>query len=132
MKTLLIIALSCLFVIPECAAARQQLQQTPTPEDFTIVSDRTESGVRTIVAIPSPLVCSRKIEIKVDAGTDIIRSVVFTRGCNGNLKAVNVLLQGMSVKDAVAKLDGIMCGNRGTSCTDQLARVLKACYKLQR
>ena len=123
MKALIIMALTALF------AAEPQFNE-PTPEDFTILSDKTEAGVRTIVATPSPLVCAKRIDIKVDVKTRKIQSVVFTRGCSGNGKAVGALLQGMTVDEAVAKLSGIPCGQRGTSCTDQLSRVLKKAFKM--
>ena len=106
-------------------------QAEPSADDFSIISDKVEAGVRTIVATPSPLVCSKRITIKVDNATEIIQSAVFYRGCDGNLKAINVLLKGMKVRDAVKKLDGIDCGGRGTSCTDQLSRVLKKCYGIK-
>ena len=102
----------------------------PTPEDFQIISNTVTDGVRTIVAVPSPMVCSKQITITIDAKTDVIQSAVFRGGCPGNLKAINKLLNGVTVQDAINKLDGIPCGNRPTSCTDQLARVLKACYKI--
>lgn len=121
MNTIVIMALSALF-------AFAQQPGEPSADDFRILSDSVENGVRTIVATPSPLVCSKKITIKVDAATEVIQSAVFYRGCDGNLKAINVLLKGMTVRDAVKKLDGIDCGGRGTSCTDQLARILKKCY----
>lgn len=125
MKTFLIMAISALFAI-----APQQ-NSSPSPEDYKIVSDQVENGVRTIVATPSPMVCSKKVTIKVDAKTDVIQSAVFYRGCDGNLKAINILLKGMTVQEAVKKLYGVNCGGRGTSCTDQLARILKHCYKLK-
>lgn len=122
MKTLLIMALSALFSFaPEDVAK-------PTPEDFRIDVDKVENGVRTIEATPSPLVCSKKIVVLVDAQTNLIREVDYTGGCPGNLKAIKSLLQGLSVDQAIEKLDGILCGKRGTSCTDQLARILKKAY----
>lgn len=122
MKTLILLAIGALLTI-----APQQ--KNASPEDFVINSDRTEAGVRTIIATPA-MVCAQKITIKVDAKTDVIKSAVFTGGCPGNGKAVNILLQGMKVQDAVKKLDGVDCAGRGTSCTDQLARILRKAYKL--
>lgn len=123
MKTLVIMALAALF-----AVAPQNTQ--PTPDDFEILSDKTEGGIRTIVAKPV-MVCSKQITIKVDAKTNIIQSAVFLRGCDGNLKAINILVKGMTVQEVVRKLYGVDCGGRGTSCTDQLARILKRAYKLK-
>lgn len=100
----------------------------PTPEDFKINIDRIENGVRTIEATPSPLVCSKKIVVKVNTADNTIKEVDYTGGCPGNLKAIKSLLQGLTVDQAIEKLDGILCGRRGTSCTDQLARILKKAY----
>lgn len=124
MKTLLVLALCAFF-----AVSPQSLHR-PGPDDWKVLSDKTENGVRQIVATPSPMVCSKQIDIKVAVPSNVIQSVVYKGGCNGNLQAVNKLLQGMTVQDAVKRLDGIDCAGRGTSCTDQLARVLKHCFKL--
>ena len=68
-------------------------------------------------------VCSRKIDIDVEDG--IIKKVVYTGGCSGNTQGVASLLVGMSVEEAISRLDGIHCGFRPTSCPDQWARALK-------
>lgn len=67
-------------------------------------------------------VCSSAIDIEVD--NDIITSVKFTGGCNGNLKGISSLVAGMRVDDAIEKLSGITCGMKNTSCPDQLAKAL--------
>ena len=67
--------------------------------------------------------CSQLIEIEVDDG--IINNVEYTGGCHGNLLAIGKLVKGMKVTDAIEKLDGIRCGNKQTSCADQLAQALK-------
>lgn len=67
--------------------------------------------------------CSSSIEIQVADG--VIQSVRFTGGCNGNLQGISKLVQGMKVEDAIAKLEGIRCGMKETSCPDQLAQALK-------
>ncbi len=72
-------------------------------------------------------VCSRKIDIDVDDG--IIKKVVFTGGCSGNTQGIAALLEGMTVEDAIARLDGLKCGFRPTSCPDQLARALKKHFR---
>ncbi len=66
--------------------------------------------------------CSRMINIEADG--DIITSVSFLGGCNGNLQGISSLVKGMKIDDAIAKLSGIDCGGRGTSCPDQLAKAL--------
>lgn len=70
--------------------------------------------------------CSSMIDFEVDG--DIIQSVTFTGGCNGNLKGISSLVSGMKVDDAISKLKGIKCGLKNTSCPDQLALALEA-YK---
>lgn len=67
-------------------------------------------------------VCAKKIDFELDG--DIIKSVQFTGGCNGNLTGIGALVQGMSVDDAITKLAGIKCGPRSTSCPDQLSIAL--------
>lgn len=55
----------------------------------------------------------------------LIRNVVFTGGCNGNLQGISRLVEGMKVEEAINKLEGIRCGYKSTSCPDQLAQALK-------
>ena len=66
--------------------------------------------------------CSTMIDLEVDG--DIIKSVAFTGGCNGNLKGICSLVRGMKVDDEIEKLQGIKCGFKNTSCQDQLAKAL--------
>lgn len=68
-------------------------------------------------------VCSREINIELDG--DTIKSVKFTGGCSGNTQGVAALAAGMKVSDAIARLEGIRCGMKETSCPDQLAKALK-------
>ena len=68
-------------------------------------------------------VCSRMIKLELDG--DIIRSVEFVGGCSGNTQGVARLVEGMKVDDAIARMEGIQCGPRPTSCSDQLAQALK-------
>ena len=72
-------------------------------------------------------VCAREVSFRVVAGR--LRDVSFYRGCPGNLKALALLLEGMRVKEAAAKLKGITCGEKSTSCSDQLAQVLEKLAK---
>lgn len=69
-------------------------------------------------------VCSRQIEIELDG--DVITSCKFTGGCSGNTQGVGALVKGMKVSEAIARLEGIRCGFRPTSCPDQLAKALKS------
>lgn len=84
---------------------------------------KRDEAVMTITYTPRG-VCSQAFRIEVEDG--IIRSVQVTGGCNGNLQGLSALLRGMRVEEAVARLEGIRCGTRPTSCPDQLARALKA------
>ena len=68
--------------------------------------------------------CSTAIDIEMDG--DIIRSVRFTGGCNGNLQGISSLVTGMRAQDAIGQLKGIRCGFKPTSCPDQLAQALEA------
>ena len=67
--------------------------------------------------------CSRQIEIELE--DSIVRSVAFTGGCHGNQQGVATLVRGMTAAEAAARLEGIDCRGRGTSCPDQLAKALK-------
>ena len=68
--------------------------------------------------------CSKKIrfDIKDD---NTIHNVEFTGGCNGNLKAISSLVEGLKTEEVITRLQGIDCGGRGTSCGDQFAKALK-------
>lgn len=67
--------------------------------------------------------CSTQIVIELEDG--VIRNVAFTGGCHGNTQGIAALVRGMRVEEAVARLKGIDCRGRGTSCPDQLARALE-------
>jgi len=67
--------------------------------------------------------CSREIEVELEDG--IIKSVKFFGGCNGNLSGITKLTVGMKAEDVIAKLSGVTCGMKNTSCPDQYARALK-------
>ena len=71
-------------------------------------------------------VCARNIHIVLSDDGQTVESVEFTRGCDGNLKAVSKLVQGMTVDEIAAQLEGNTCGRRSTSCADQLVRGLRA------
>ncbi len=69
-------------------------------------------------------VCSQAILFDLDG--DVIKKVEFIGGCSGNTQGVARLVEGMKVQDAIARLEGIKCGPRPTSCPDQLAKALRA------
>lgn len=78
--------------------------------------------MKTISYIPHG-VCSRKIDIELDG--DIVKSIKFTGGCNGNTQGIARLCQGMKVQDVIDRLQDLDCNGRGTSCPAQLAKALK-------
>ena len=67
--------------------------------------------------------CSRSIEFELDGG--VVRNVRFEGGCNGNLKGIGAIVDGMKAEDVIARLEGIRCGFKSTSCPDQLAQALR-------
>lgn len=71
--------------------------------------------------------CSR--EIVVDLDNDIVRSVKFIGGCDGNAKGICSLVQGMKAEDVIARCKGIRCGFKTTSCPDQLAEAISQALK---
>ena len=82
--------------------------------------------MQTISYVPNG-VCARRMEIEVN-DDGIITKVRIMGGCAGNTQGVSRLLEGMTVEDAIARLDGIRCGFKPTSCPDQLAKALKKHY----
>lgn len=68
--------------------------------------------------------------IAFDVKDHKLTSVQFTGGCNGNLKGIAKLVEGMDIDEVITRLDGVQCGYKPTSCPDQLSRALKA-YKEQ-
>ncbi len=71
-------------------------------------------------------VCSTQITFDIDG--DVISNIVFTGGCNGNLKAISKLLEGKTVDYIESTLKGNTCGFRSTSCADQLAKAVRQAY----
>lgn len=104
--------------------AQNQAMEQVVVDDYKVVSDEVKDGVRYIIATPSAKVCSKQIDIQIMDG--VIQSVVYTKGCEGNAKGIGALIKDMTVEEAIKRLDGITCGKRGTSCPDQLARILKS------
>ena len=71
--------------------------------------------------------CSSQIVLDVENG--VINEVEFFGGCNGNLQGIASLVKGMKCEDVIARLEGIKCGFKPTSCPDQLAQALKLITK---
>ena len=72
-------------------------------------------------------VCARQISFDLDG--DVVTNVVFTNGCNGNLKAISKLVDGMTVDQIYNTLHGNTCGFKDTSCADQLAKCVRQAYE---
>ena len=92
-------------------------------DDFKIVSDVTADGARHITAVPSAIVCSMQIDFDLVDGK--IHNLRYIKGCNGNLQAIGRLLEGMEAERAIDILAGVDCHGKGTSCSDQLTRILR-------
>jgi len=67
--------------------------------------------------------CSQMIYFDIEDSK--VKNVSFLGGCNGNLKGIGALVEGMDVDEAIARIEGIRCGMKSTSCPDQLAKALK-------
>ena len=71
-------------------------------------------------------VCSQIIQFELDG--NVVRNVSFMGGCNGNLKAISKLVEGMTVEEIEEKLKGNTCGFKSTSCADQLAIAVRTAF----
>lgn len=71
--------------------------------------------------------CSNVISLDLDGNA--VHNIRFMGGCNGNLKAISMLLEGWTVEEIESKLSGVLCGKRPTSCSDQLAKAVRAAYE---
>ena len=79
------------------------------------------------IVYPTKGVCSQAIAIEIE--DDVVKSVQFMGGCQGNTQGISMLVRGMKVEDIIARLDGIRCGSKATSCPDQLAQALRIMTK---
>lgn len=93
--------------------------------DFKILRDQTVDGIRYVVAMPSGLVCSSLIEFELHPDGSL-HKLRYQRGCHGNLQAIGRLVEGKDASSIAELLAGVDCHERGTSCTDQLSRILKS------
>lgn len=73
--------------------------------------------------------CSTDIDLDIENG--ILKEIRYTGGCNGNLQGIAALVKGMRVDDVIARLDGIRCGSKATSCPDQLSKALRVLQAAQ-
>ena len=67
--------------------------------------------------------CSQRIFFEIEDGK--VKNVQYMGGCNGNLKGIGSLVEGMDAEEVISRLEGTTCGFKSTSCPDQLARALK-------
>ena len=74
--------------------------------------------------------CSQIISLDIDG--DKVYNVSFMGGCNGNLKAIPILVEGLTVEQIEEKLSGVKCGRRPTSCADQLTKAVREAYETAR
>ena len=72
-------------------------------------------------------VCSMIIKFNING--NVITNIEFIGGCNGNLKAIAKLVDGWTIEEIESKLRGNLCGNKGTSCADQLAIAVRKAYE---
>lgn len=91
-------------------------------DDFKIIRDEQSVTSRHITAMTSGLVCSTKIDFDLIDGK--LYNLQYEKGCQGNLCAISRLLEGMETEKIISILKGVDCHNRGTSCSDQLTRIL--------
>ena len=76
------------------------------------------------------MVCSQEISFHIE--DNVVTNISFLGGCNGNLKAISKLVDGMTVEEIEAKLKGNTCGRRPTSCADQLCIAVREAYEAQK
>ena len=76
-----------------------------------------------VTYVPQGGVCSKQIQVHT-AGSKF-EEVIIQGGCHGNLQGLSALLRGMDIREAIARLEGIDCRGRGSSCPDQIAQALK-------
>jgi hypothetical protein len=74
--------------------------------------------------------CSKEIDF--DLNGNVVTNISFVSGCNGNLKAISKLVDGMTVEEIEAALRGNTCGMKPTSCADQLAIAVRKAYESQK
>ena len=74
--------------------------------------------------------CSQTISLDLEG--NVVHNVSFMGGCNGNLKAIPILIEGMTVNEIEEKLSGVKCGRRPTSCADQLTKAVREAYEESR
>ena len=89
-----------------------------------IISDNMNNGTRIVKYQPDEMICASMFEIHLKG--NVVTLYKPFGGCSGNGRGIGALVKGMTVDQAISRLEGIPCGNRPTSCPDQLAQALKA------
>ncbi len=79
-------------------------------------------GKKIIHFIPAEEVCLHAMDLTVEDG--VVKELAFVGGCGGNLQGIASLVKGMNIDDVISRLEGVKCGDKKTSCPDQLARAL--------
>ena len=95
------------------------------PDDYEILSEKKKDGYKLVSARPSERVCSSRMDFKIKLSDKTLHELKITGGCAGNTAGIAALVEGLPVKEVIRRLKGIPCGRRGTSCPDQLARILE-------
>ena len=127
-KTAFVMATATLAPAALSAAGSEFSPQAPqgNVNDYKIISDTVKNGIRYVSATQSAKVCSKQIDIEIDVKTQTIRNCAFTRGCPGNAIGLCNMIKGQKVSTVIEKLSNVPCASRGTSCPDQLAKILKS------
>jgi len=76
-------------------------------------------------------ICTQLIKLVIDDSNDTVNSIYILGGCHGNLTAIMRMMKGKSVQECINCFQGIICGRRGTSCPDQIAKALELYVKGQ-
>ena len=87
------------------------------------MGETPEKGRKAMFEYKTKGTCSQKIFFDIEDGK--VKNVQFLGGCNGNLKGIGALVEGMNVDEVITRLEGTKCGMKSTSCPDQLAQALK-------
>ena len=90
------------------------------------ISIKEENGIDIVQYQPKG-VCAKMMNFRIK--DNMLLDAEFIGGCNGNLKGISILVQGMHINDIIPKLSGLPCGSRPTSCPDQLTKGLEAYIK---
>lgn len=117
--------LLAIVVVMSAVACSGGQQSTDVAQNQIVTAESPQSsatGTKHLSFTPEG-VCSSKMDVTING--DIVEEVLFTGGCNGNGKGIAALVKGMTVTEAIERLEGITCGSKPTSCPDQLSHALR-------